>query len=428
MESLFNPKSIVFIGISREESSAGYQLLKNLTKGCTFYSKYCKPFQGKVFVVSNDAEYILGFKCYPTINKIPEQVDVAFIFDLDPLLKSLVDCVKKNISYVFLCSETIPKTEEKIKKLIYKKKTRILGYSAGGIFVSYNNLNAVAAPIVSREGSVSFLSQSEDLFYFALNWHSEDYFSFNKLVQYGKEIDIDVSDLLLYLGNDNSTKSIALFVDEIKDGQKFLHIAKEVAKKKPLIILKGGEKDNIYDVAFKQVGAYVVHSPEELFEIAHILAYQPRCENALCIVTNSKSMGTLAQNLCTSNGIILSSPKENLLKKSNMPFVVTNPLVVSSSMQIDLQKQMLDVILKDDSVKCVLFIQVLQSKTMIEEYAKMILQLKKEHATKPFICVGFSGKYSDKAKLLLDSDNILDFLSLEEAVRATRSLMFYKYK
>ena len=146
---------------------------------------------------------------------------------------------------------------------------------------------------MARPGTVGFLSQSGALCTAILDWSLRVNVGFSAFVSIGSMLDVGWGDLIDYLGDDPDTKSIVIYMESIGDARSFLSAAREVALTKPIIVIKAGRteaaakaaashtgslagSDEVLDAAFRRVGVLRVDTISEVFDMAEVLAKQPR--------------------------------------------------------------------------------------------------------------------------------------------------------
>ena len=170
-------------------------------------------------------------------------------------------------------------------------------------------MNATFAAGIAKPGRVGFVSQSGALLTAILDWATREDVGFSAIVSLGSMLDVGWGDVIDYLGDDPDTDSIVIYMETIGDARAFLSAAREVALTKPIIVIKPGRtaqaakaaashtgsltgSDDVLDAAFRRAGVLRVDSISELFEVAEILAKQPRPRGPkLSIVTNAGGPG-----------------------------------------------------------------------------------------------------------------------------------------
>jgi acyl-CoA synthetase (NDP forming) len=289
---LFSPRNVAIVGASLNSFSGGYQFTRFLID---------HGFKGKLYPVNPKLREVLGLRVYPRLTEIPESsVDyVISCIPADGVLSLLEDCGQKNVRLVHLFTARLKETgrdkETKLQGEILEKARklgiRILGPNCMGIY--YPKLGLSFNHELPREsGLVGGFFQSgggagEFVRYAALRG-----VRFSKVISYGNASDIDEVELLDYFASDDETKVIASYIEGVKDGRKFVDTLALAAKKKPVIILKGGRgraganlalshtaslagSINVWKAALKQYGAIMVNNFQELIDQVVAFTFLP---------------------------------------------------------------------------------------------------------------------------------------------------------
>jgi len=340
LEKIFNPRRIAVIGASNQEGTVGYRLLNNLIG---------VGFKGFVYPVNPFSPGVQGLTAYPSVKKIPWQVDLAIIATPAHVVPQIVEeCGEAGVRGIIIVSSGFGETgpdgkalEEEIIKLKEKYNMRIIGPNCLGIMHPSIRLNATFAYKMAKPGNIAFISQSGALCASVLDWASQANVGFSYFVSAGSMLDVDFADLIDYFGADPETRSILLFIESIKDARKFMSAARRFAGTKPIIVMKAGRtqegmkaaashtgaitgEDSIYDAAFKRVGIIRVENIADLFNCAKILAMQPIPRGPrLLIITNAGGPGVMATDFLVSRGgelARLSDETRSLLDKVLPPY------------------------------------------------------------------------------------------------------------
>ena len=211
------------------------------------------------------------------------------------------------------------KLEQEILAEARRGQMRIIGPNCLGVMNPMSGLNATFASAMARPGSVGFISQSGALLTSILDWSFRENVGFSSFVSIGSMLDVDWGDLIYYLGDDPRTKSIVIYMESIGNARSFLSAARDVALTKPIIVIKPGRteaaaqaaashtgsltgSDEVLAAAFRRSGVLRVDSIDDLFNMAEVLAKQPRPRGPrLTIVTNAGGPGVLATDALISN-------------------------------------------------------------------------------------------------------------------------------
>jgi acetyltransferase len=183
--------------------------------------------------------------------------------------------------------------EEKLLAEARRGQLRIIGPNCLGVMNPLTGLNATFASTMARPGNVAFISQSGAFCTAVLDWSLKDMVGFSAFVSIGSMLDVNWGDLITYFGQDYHTKSIIIYMESVGEARSFLSAAREVAFNKPIIVLKAGRteaaakaaashtgsltgSDEVLDAAFRRGGVLRVETIEGLFDMAEVLAKQPR--------------------------------------------------------------------------------------------------------------------------------------------------------
>jgi acetyl coenzyme A synthetase (ADP forming)-like protein len=455
LEKMFNPKSIAVIGASRDERSVGYGILKSLVRGCVLSSDFCKSFKGKVYPVNPNADFILGVRCYPNLKKIDDEIGLAVIAVPAKIVPSVMrDCAKKKIKFAVIISagfaeigEEGRKLQESVIKIAESAGIRVVGPNCLGIISPYSNLNASFAPTMPPEGPVGFITQSGALADSIIDWAVQERYGLSAIISFGNQADLSIADFIDYLADDPNTKVIAIYLEGIHDGKKFMESAKNAVMKKPIVVLKAGRTSSgakaisshtgslagsykIYEAAFKQCGIEVAETVEELFDIAKVLAYQPPCkENSIAIITNGGGCGVLCADACESIGVNIVELKQSTVAKldntgkMHPAYSKRNPLDLVGDALPEAYSAAVNTLLEESYIHGIIVIQTLQTMTNPKEDAKVIIEAGKRFPGKPIICTYMGGLYSKQGGRILEANNIPDLNDVSKSARAMLALI-----
>jgi acyl-CoA synthetase (NDP forming) len=301
LRPFFEPGSVAVIGASRTPGKGGYNIIENLVR---------LGYGGRVYPVNPRAQRILGFPAYARLQDVPATPDLAIIIlPPDLVLDSLRECAARGIGAVIIESagfgemdESGARVQDEMARLARETGTRVMGPNSVGTINPYTGFDASLGRLNElflpegevRRGHVGFIGQT-GLFTGVFLPLINDELGISKVACLGNKCDVDESDCLEYLGADPATRVIAMYLESVKDGQRFLGLARRIVPEKPVIVLKsavtaGGARvsathtasiageDRIYDAAFRQAGVIRVKSFNHLWDTARafVLAPPPR--------------------------------------------------------------------------------------------------------------------------------------------------------
>ncbi len=451
LASFFNAQSIAIIGVSRDPNKVGHVIFRNFIDG---------GYKGKVFAVNPSAENILNYHAYASVSDIPEKIELAIIaVPAEIVPKALEECGKKRILHIILISAGFKevgnyKLERKLEEMIKKYKLRVIGPNALGVFDAYSKIDSLFLPRFRmsrpKEGVISFVCQSGAIGSSVVDLATAEGYGFAKFISYGNAVDVDESDLIEYLGNDEKTKVICLYIEAVKNGKRFLEVCRKVSKKKPIIAIKGGVTEQgakatlshtgslagsaeIYFGAFKQAGIIHAENLEDMFDFAKILEKCiPPEGGRLQIITNGGGYGILAVDAASRNGTELaelSKDTRKILRKQLPPIInIENPLDLAGDATSGRYKLCIDACMKDKNVDVLVVIVLVQTPLIATDIIDVLIEandLKK----KPVVVVSAGGEYTEVMRRDLEENGIPTYTYPEDAVRAVQQLVkYYKNK
>lgn len=446
LDCIFHPRSVAVIGASEREGSVGRTLLWNLIRS---------PFGGTVFPVNPQRHSILGIKSYPDIAHVPEVVDLVVIATPAATVPQVIrECVAAGVKGAIIVSagfkeigEAGAALEREILTEARRGGMRIIGPNCLGLMNPLVGLNATFAGAIARAGNVAFISQSGALCTSILDWSLGENVGFSAFVSIGSMLDVGWGDLIEYLGDDPHTQSIVLYMESIGDAHAFLSAAREVAMDKPIIVLKVGHteaaakaaashtgaltgSDEVLNAAFRRCGVLRVHTISDLFDMAEILAKQPRPKgNRLSIVTNAGGPGAIATDALISGGGALSELAPETLTELDRILPAQwshhNPIDILGDASCDRYAQTLEVVANDpnsDGLLVILTPQAMTDPTHTAEKLKAYSQL-----GKPILSSWMGGNEVAAGTQILNQANIPTFPYPDTAVRLFNYMWRYSY-
>lgn len=447
-EKFFNPESVAIIGASHTTGKIGYEILRNFVEG---------NYKGRVYPINPNILPILGKKVYTSIKEIPEEIDLAVIAVPAPVVpKVLKDCVDKKIKSVIIVSGGFSETGEKgkelekeLKEAVKSSGIRVMGPNCLGVYDPSTGVDTLFNPKEKSgrptSGSIGFISQSGAIGATILDWLSEEQIGISKFISYENALDINECDALEYLGEDEKTKSIAIFIEGVKDGKKFIEVSKKVSKKKPIIVLKGGQtiygskaaashtasiagSAKIYSSVFKQTGIIEANNWEELFDFTKAFLQPLPKGNKMAIVTDGGGFGVLAADECERQGLELPEPSEKLKRifRKNFPqhVILRNPIDLTGNATADMYRIAIEECVKSKEFDAIIAIILFQVPAVGGEIIDVIGDLKKYG--KPILCCATGGKFTVTQSRILEKKGTPVYVSPERAVKSMSVLWNYK--
>jgi acetyltransferase len=449
LDKIFNPKTVAIVGASDEEGTVGYALLRNFKE---------LGFEGKVYPVNIKKSVVLGLQAYPSVEQIPEPVDLAIIATPARTVPSIVEqCGKSGIKGLIIISAGFKEIgeegralEQKITELKKEYDLRIIGPNCLGVIRPSVKMNATFISKTPKPGNIAFISQSGALGSAILDYALHENIGFSNFVSIGSMMDVDFGDLIDYFGTDPKTRSILMYIEGLTDARKFMSAAKHFARTKPIILVKAGKftesakaaashtgsltgEDNIYDAAFKRAGVVRVDEIADLFNAAEVLGMQPLPNGPnLAIITNAGGPGVMATDALISRGgkVAKLSPKTMEILDAVLPHFWShgNPVDILGDAHADRYKAAIEACLKDEGVDGILVIYTHQAVAEPVEIAKVVSEfIRSRPYQNKTILTSFLGYGAvEEANSIFSQNSIPTFTTPEQATKTY--LYMYQYK
>ena len=377
----FKPKSVAVFGSFKESFFGGYPAVRQLKSF---------NFPGSIYLVNPRYEEVLGLKAYPSIKDIPEAVDLAMIMTNSSSAHQIItECAENGVKAAIVVSDGFAERDKEgaalqrtIVNIAKKSGMRIIGPNTAGMMSAPDSIISCAFECTfekaNNKGVVALIGQTGLVAPQAIPWHEPGY-SINKLIDLGNKCDVDESDILEYLGDDPTVKVIAFHLEDIKDGHRFLRIARDVTKKKPVLVLKAGRTkegakalvshtgslagdDKVFDTVCKQAGIIRVDKWTELIDFSRMLAHQPLPKgNRLGVLSASGGLAGVVIDAAIHHGLsiaTLSDENSRRLKEIYPPTWGSNPIDYGAPASyygnwVPCFQGALDILLNDDNVDCI---------------------------------------------------------------------------
>jgi acetyltransferase len=352
LKPFFQPERVALLGAT-QKFGFGYGQTKTLIN---------QGLGDRLFLVNPSQQAVFGTKCYPSVRELPVEVDLAVLIVPAKVIPSaLKDCAGRGVKAAIVQSAGFAETGPEGKKLqdemvaVAKEHgIRIIGPNCMGVVNTANGFTTTeTVEEALRPGSIGTIAQSGVFASILMDVAPERGVRFSKVITMGNRSDVDETDLITYLLNDEQTKVIALYLEGVRDGERFLRTVRSATRRKPVVVLKGGRtpagraatlshtgslsgEDEIYSGAFAQSGIMRVRELEELLDLSKALAVQPVPRGRrVAIVTTSGSVGAMTVDMCTDLGLIpaeLSSDTVRSVRSTAPAWMnVRNPLDVGPS-------------------------------------------------------------------------------------------------
>jgi acetyl coenzyme A synthetase (ADP forming)-like protein len=435
--SLLSPSSIAVIGASRDPGKVGYAVLRNLL-----------AFPGPLYPVNPGVKEIFGKKVYPSVLDIPGSIDAAVIAIPARGVPGVLEEVgKKGVKLAIILSSGFreigdegARLEKELLLIAEKSGIRIVGPNCLGIIFPHRKINTTFDPISPRPGHIGFISQSGAIITTIVDWSLPEEIGFSAVISVGNQADLGFIDYIRYAANDETTKAIILYIEEIKNGKEFMRLMKDVTRKKPVIALKSGASSlgvkaasshtgslagsyAVYQAAFEQTGIIPVYSIKEAFNVAELLASEgyPRGNRAV-IITAAGGFAVLAADYAEKYGINIIPLPQGMLEELNdfLPALWSheNPLDIIGDGGAERYAKVFDVMIRNqDEWDIAIIIAVPSAVLDATHLAQEIARFSKHTHTMIVGCL-LGGDTMKSGIRVLRENKIPNYSDIDEAFRA----------
>jgi acetyltransferase len=444
LENLFRPKTIAVVGASREKGKVGYNVLNNLIK---------YKFPGKVLPINQKAKTILNRKCYPSLLDAPGEIDLAvFAIPAKAVVNVFDQLGEKKIPAAIIISAGFKESgqegsqlEARLAQKVAAMGVRVLGPNCLGLIDTAAKLNASFAAGMPAAGNIGFFSQSGALCTAILDWALGEGIGFSKFVSLGNKLDIDDTDILKEMGEDDQTEVILGYIEGVKDGIKFLEVAKSVTRHKPVILIKSGGteagaraasshtgslagSEKAFSAAFAQSGIIRVASIQDLFDFAR--AFSSRrypAGNRVAIVTNAGGPAIIASDAVEHSTLRMANFErktiESLRKSLPPSAALYNPVDLIGDARADRYAAALEAVYNDANVDGVLVLFTPQAMSGPEQIARVVSNYSSNG--KPVISIFMGGPTVRESIDILSRASIPNYHYPEGAIAAMEAMVKY---
>lgn len=448
INAFFNPKHVAIVGATEKDNSLPGSILKNL-----FHMR----FKGRIYPVNPKYDTVFGIECFASILDIPHKVDLVVIAVPAKFVPAILEQQAKiSVKYAVIISGGFREVgnegiilEDDIKRIITKNQIRVIGPNCLGVIDNYSNFTTSFLPWDRvrrpKTGGLTILSQSGAVGLTILDLAAQEGLGIARMASYGNRVDIGESDIIHYLITDKLTKVIAIYMESVDDGSKFLTTASLCSKVKPIIALKVGKAEagaqaarshtgaiagryEIYKAAFIKAGIIEAFSLEDYLDSAKVLSMlRPTKGNKILIITNGGGFGVITADCCYERDLLVPPPsetlKKNLMETFSRYYVVNNPIdLTGSAKDEDYMTAINTCLVNSDEFDAAIVISLMAPQCMSEKVVELVTEGAKK-ANKPVIICTVGGEFTMKIKSLFEENGLPVYPSPERSVRAMEILI-----
>jgi 4-hydroxybutyryl-CoA synthetase (ADP-forming) len=443
----FSPKSIAIIGASEKPGV-----------GKTIFYNIAKHFKGKIYPVTPSNPTVGGLTAYKNVLDIPDSVDLAVVAAPSKFTPAVMEEVgKKGIKGAIIVSagfkevdEAGAKLEREVGEIAKKYGIRVIGPNCLGImsFSKDNIMNSTFLKVTPKYGNIALVSQSGAICAATVEDAEAQDIGFSKVISMGNKVDMDESDVLELLAEDEDTRVIVMYLEDIRNGRRFMEIAKEITteKKKPIIVLKAGRtaegakaaashtgalggSDANYEAAFAQCGVIRVDTMGELFDLATAFSKQPLPDGDVVIVSNAGGPAIISTDACSRYGLKMadiSSIKDEIAKVIPPYGSPRNPVdIVGDADYLRFEKVLL-LVLAHPNVGSVVTMCTPSATLNYDDLARVLVKMSQQFSNKTILASLMGLAEGIENRKIMSEGGIPYYLYAEPAIKTLKAMYDFK--
>lgn len=448
LNTLFKASSIAIVGISSDPQKIGSVMYKNLKVG---------GYAGKIFFINPKYETLYELPCYPNLAAVTEEIDCACIAIPAKHVKQVItDAATKKVRNVVVITAGFgekgsngKELEHELADLANGAGITILGPNCLGFMNLHDHINLSFAATAPEIGDIGLISQSGAICTAILDLAEKDNLGFSYAISIGNKANLTENDIVSYLLNDERTKVMGAYLEDLRNGRKLLELYNDSHNAKPLIIIKPGVSDAgkkaigshtgavtgsamTIRTALAQSGIIQADSLDEFYSLLQCFSLcKPLKGPNIAILTNAGGPGILATDSLIASHLSLAPlteiTKERLQAALPSEASVQNPIDILGDAKADRFKHALEVLSEDEMVDGILVIITPQYVTQIKETAEVLAQISKT-SSKTIIPILLGNYMVEEGKQILRANNCTYATEIQTAVTTLAKMNFYQYQ
>ncbi|MDA1209018.1 MAG: acetate--CoA ligase family protein [bacterium] len=440
----FEPKSVAVIGASASEHKVGHMILRNLVD---------QGFTGDIYPINPKGGEILGETVYTSLGDITGDIEMAVVVTPAPTVTAVArECGEKGVKWLVVITAGFSevhtddgkKMEDELVKIAKKYSMNLVGPNCLGVLRPSVKMNASFAKDMPLDGNIALVSQSGAMAVALMDSSTPLHIGYSLVLSIGNKSAMDESDYLELCEKDEKTKVIGMYLESIKDGQRFIDVASRVSKTKHIVLLKSGVSEHGKKAASSHTGALAgsdgaiqaacvqacihrAHTSEQFLGLLRTFSTQPALLSPnIAVITNAGGPGILATDAAEIAGLkmpALDKKIESTLRESLPSSASTvNPIDVIGDALEDRYIAALDACSKDPSIDGIAVILTPQVMTPCTKIAEAVINSAKKSSLMPIVTSFMGGETVEEATDLLAKNGVPNFDTPERAVAALGSL------
>ncbi len=390
---LFHPRSIAFVGVSSQIGKWGHLL---------FSITVARGYEGEIYLVNPRADSIAGRPVYKSVTEIPGRVDLAVVtIPAAGVLKLIPEFQSKGIRNILLITSGFSETgddgkrlEEELVRSVREAGMVLIGPNTMGICNPHIGLYCTGSHVWPIAGSTAVVAQSGNMGTQLLAFAENQGIGIRAFCGSGNEAMITIEDFIDAFEVDTVTRTVMLYVESIKNGRRFLESAKRVGKKKPIVLLKGGQTpagskaaashtgamasdSRIFNAVCRQAGIVKVDRPMDLLDLAASFSSLPLPRgNRAAIMTLGGGWGVVTADLCAEFGLEVPELSSSLIREIDtiLPpyWSRSNPVDIVGESDLSIPMKIMELLLQWDGCDAVINLGIKGRRILVRKLSESV--------------------------------------------------------
>ena len=393
LNACYYPRSLAFIGASATPGKWGHTLPSNTLS---------RTYNGKVFLVNPRGGTILGKDVYRSITDIEDPIDLAVVtIPAKHVINIIPDLKKKKVKGMLLITSGFRETDQEGARL---EKEVVDAANEAGIMLLGPNTMGICNPHIDfycygshaypNPGSTTLVCQSGNMGVQLLGFAEQQGIGIRSFSGSGNEAMVTVEDYMEVFEIDKLTRTVVLYLESVKDGERFFRSAARVSRKKPIVVLKGGRTKigekaaashsgaiasdiGVFRAACRQAGIIEVNQPIELLDLSAVFASLPLPKgNRVAIMTLGGGWGVITTDLCAEYGLDVPELPQTIIDKFDtiLPQFWSrgNPVDIVGESDLSIPKICMEELAKWDGCDAVIHLGIHGRRIMVNNMAESL--------------------------------------------------------
>ena len=322
IHAFFNPRAIAFVGASAQLGKWGNMLVINTISG---------GYKGDIFLVNPKGAKIAGRPSYARLADIPGPIDLAVVtVPAAKVIDLIPQCQAKGIQHVVLITSGFAEIgpagralQEQLVQAARQAGITILGPNTMGITNPHIQLYSTGATVTPLPGHTVMVAQSGNMGSQLLGFAEQQGIGIRAFAGSGNEAMITMADYLEGFEVDEQAHTILIYLEGLQNGRRFFESARRVSRRKPIVLLKGGQTQagqkaaashsgamasdiRVFEALCHQSGIIRVYRPMDLLDLAAAFDAVPLPRGPrVAIMTFGGGWGVVTADLCQRQGLVL---------------------------------------------------------------------------------------------------------------------------